>query len=166
MRWYATHTKPRMELWARSNLWSRGFEVYLPQYGKRRRHARKVDVVRAPLFPRYLFVRADFTCASQRAVNTAAGAIGLVAFGGAPAPVPDAAIEEIRKREDETGLVLLADARPLTPGEKLTVIDGPLRDLVGVLVQVTDRDRVYLLLNLFGRQVRSQLSANSVLRET
>ena len=58
-QWYAVYTKPRMELWARSNLWERGFEVYLPQYRKLRRHARKLDIIAAPLFPRYLFVRAD-----------------------------------------------------------------------------------------------------------
>ena len=50
-QWYAVYTHARMERWARSNLWERGFEVYLPEYHKERRHARKTDWVNAPLFP-------------------------------------------------------------------------------------------------------------------
>ena len=38
-QWYAVYTHTRTERWARSNLWERGFEVYLPEYLKERRHA-------------------------------------------------------------------------------------------------------------------------------
>ena len=38
--------------------------TYLPRYLKRRRHARRVDIVAAPLFPRYLFVAIDMTDAA------------------------------------------------------------------------------------------------------
>ncbi len=58
-RWYAVHTQAGSELWARSNLWERGIEVYLPRCLKRRRHARRTDWIATPLFPRYLFVRSD-----------------------------------------------------------------------------------------------------------
>ena len=58
-RWYAVRSPPRMELWARTNLWDRGFEVYLPRYRKQRRHARRREWVPRPLFPGYLFVSAD-----------------------------------------------------------------------------------------------------------
>ena len=68
--WYAVYTHARMEKWARSNLWERGFEAYLPVYHKERRHARKVDWVAAPLFPRYLFVRADLEAGEGRHVDT------------------------------------------------------------------------------------------------
>lgn len=59
MNWYAVYTQAGKERFALQNLANQGFEAYLPSYRKRRRHARRVDTVLAPLFPRYLFVRMD-----------------------------------------------------------------------------------------------------------
>ncbi len=156
MRWYAVHAKPRMELWARSNLWQRGLEVYLPQYRKRRRHARKVDVVSAPLFPRYLFVQADLKSTGRRIIDNAPGVSGLVAFGGVPAAVPEPVIREIRGREDAEGFVRLVDPRKLKPGDPVSLIDGPLGDVDGLLSGSAGPGRVVVLLNLLGRTVRAR----------
>jgi transcriptional antiterminator RfaH len=38
-----------------------GFEIYLPKYLKKRRHARRTQIVIVPLFPRYLFVAVDMS---------------------------------------------------------------------------------------------------------
>ena len=165
MRWYAVYTKPRLEVWAGNNLRQRGFEVYLPQCARRRSHARKIELVRAALFSRYLFLRADLACCARPLINTAPGVVGLVAFGEMPAPVPDAVVAEIRGRENDDGLVPLADSRNLKPNDKLKIVDGALSDVVGLFVQATDDDRVILLLNLLGRQVRARLPISAVQRE-
>ena len=56
-RWYVVHTQPQGESRAKANLERQGYEVYLPRCRKWRRHARRAEIVAAPLFPRYLFVR-------------------------------------------------------------------------------------------------------------
>jgi len=63
-RWYVAQTQPQAEFRAVANLERQGFETYLPRYLKRRRHARRIETIKAPLFPRYVFVRVDI--ASQR----------------------------------------------------------------------------------------------------
>ncbi|MGD9769432.1 MAG: transcription termination/antitermination NusG family protein, partial [Pseudolabrys sp.] len=55
-RWYAVQSQPNAENKAVAHLARQGFETYLPRYLKRRRHARRVETVAAPLFPRYLLV--------------------------------------------------------------------------------------------------------------
>ena len=115
-QWYAVYTHARMERWARSNLWERGFEVYLPEYHKERRHARKTDWVNAPLFPRYLFVAADPNSPGRRSINSAPGVANLVSFGERPGLISDAVIQEIRGREDAAGHVQLVDPNRLAPG--------------------------------------------------
>ena len=55
-KWYAVHTHVRGELLASVNLLRQGFTVYLPQCIAKRRHARRTEIVKNPLFPRYLFV--------------------------------------------------------------------------------------------------------------
>ena len=57
--WYVVQTQVHAERKAAAHLNRQGFATYLPAYMKRRRHARQVQNVIAPLFPRYLFVAVD-----------------------------------------------------------------------------------------------------------
>ena len=57
--WHVVNTRARKEQDALINLCRQGFEAYLPKYRKRRSHARRVEWVPSPLFPRYLFVCLD-----------------------------------------------------------------------------------------------------------
>ena len=65
-----------------------GFETYLPRYLKRRRHARRVEMLPAPLFPRYLFVAIDMATQRWRSISSTIGVTQLVCAGDVPAPVP------------------------------------------------------------------------------
>ena len=152
-----------METWARANLWERGVEAYLPRYHKRRRHARRTEWIAAPLFPRYLFVRVDLSNTGRRLVSAAPGVVHLVCMGHEPAPLADAVIGDIRAREGEDGLIDLE--RALCPGEEVRVCEGPFRDAVGVFAAPGDRDRVFVLLNLLGREVRTRIPVAKLSRD-
>jgi len=153
-----------MEHWARSNLWERGHEVYLPLYRKQRRHARKTDWVSAPLFPRYLFVTENPSRPSRRSITSAPGVINLVRFGDRTATVTDTIIQEIRARENDLGHVQLVDLKTLIPGEEVRIHSGIMTDHVGLFERKCDSDRVVILLNLLGRDVRVKAPTNSISR--
>src|SRR3989304_7459176 len=87
-RWYVVHTPPQSEARAKANLERQGYEVYLPRCRKWRRHARRADIVAAPLFPRYLFLRLDISCDRWRPVLSTFGVCAFVCYGGVTAPVP------------------------------------------------------------------------------
>lgn len=169
MRWYCAYTKQDAELWARSNLWQRGFEVYLPLYSKRRRHARRTTWAEAPLFPRYLFVRTDLEGRSARGMAFAPGVVHLVRFGEQPAIVPDRIIDEIRARETDAGLIDLDGGLGVSSryvaGDRVRIEEGPLCDQVGLFQAKVDQDRVIILLGLLGREVRAVVSAKALRRE-
>ena len=55
-QWCAVQTHVRSEDKAAFHLSRQGYDVFLPKHLKRRKHARRVDWVPSPLFPRYLFV--------------------------------------------------------------------------------------------------------------
>ena len=61
--------------------------TYLPRYLKRRRHARRIDIVAAPLFPRYLFRRNRHGVQRWRSIYSTVGVSRLVCNGDYPAPV-------------------------------------------------------------------------------
>jgi transcriptional antiterminator RfaH len=131
-----------------------GFEVYLPQFGRQRRHARRTDVVRLPLFPGYLFLHMDLSSSRWHSVNSTVGVHSLLCQGRMPAAVPEGVVEELRARETMDGLVPLRSLMVLEQGERLRIVDGPLNDRVGIYEKMTGGERVVLLLQLLGREVR------------
>src|ERR1041385_5933087 len=86
-QWYVVQTQANAENKAVAHLSRQGYATYLPRYLKRRRHARRVDVVAAPLFPRYLFVEFDMGVQRWRSIYSTIGVSRLVCNGEFPAPV-------------------------------------------------------------------------------
>jgi len=160
--WYVVHTQPHGEDRARLNLERQGFEVYLPKYQKRQRHARRVEHVRRPLFPRYLFVRFDPERAQWRAINGTIGVAHLVSHGDRPVAVPDKIVDAIKARHNDDDLVVLHSPHSFRPGQKLEIIDGPLVWHSGLFQRLNDNQRIVLLLDLLGRQVPVTVSPEAV----
>src|SRR5437016_2704982 len=144
-RWYVVQSQPNTELKAVAHLNRQGFATYLPRYLKRRRHARRVEVVAAPLFPRYLFVSIDMTAQRWRSIYSTVGVSRLVSNGDWPAPVPDEVITSLRQRESTSGYVQL-DRRPnFRAGDRVRILEGAFYDCLGVYEGMSDRDRVGIL---------------------
>ena len=72
-RWYVVQTQPHAESKAARHLCRQGFQIYLPRYLKRRRHARRTETVPAPLFPRYMFVAVDIAVQRWRSIQSTIG---------------------------------------------------------------------------------------------
>jgi transcriptional antiterminator RfaH len=161
-RWYVVHTHARSEETAKRNLVQQGFSAFLPQYAKKRRHARRTDTVHAPLFPRYLFVAIDIARARWRAVASTIGVSHLICHGDAPVPVPDRVIDDIQASMDDCGLVSVKQALPFKKGDVVQVTGGALADQVGLFDCESDEERVFLLLDMLGRQVRVKVPLDAV----
>ena len=164
--WYAVQCKPQMELWARSNLWERGLEAYLPIYLKLRSHARKREMVMRPLFPGYLFVKADLEAGQRPKVNTAPGVIRMVAFGDHTPRVPEDIIATLKQCEEKDGCIRLeAWQGKFYKGEQLVFRGEALGQLVPIFECEKANERAVLLLNILGRQVRTIAPKSLVSRE-
>lgn len=153
MRWYVVHTHTHAESKAAAHLERQGFEVYLPRYRKRRRHARRVEMVTAPLFPRYLFVGVDMAAQRWRSIHSTLGVARLVCNGDEPAAVTDMVVNALRQREDDEGFVQLARRR-FAPGTRVQITDGAFASYLGLFEGMRDDERVTVLLDLLGRKVR------------
>ena len=154
IRWYAVNTQPRQEARAEANLLRQGFDVWLPLARRPRRHARRIDSVLTPLFPGYLFVHIDVETQRWRSIAGTYGVMRLLSQGEAPVPVPDRLVDEIMKRRDETGAVVVTPAH-LVAGQAVRVVDGPLAEMEGLFQQAAGSDRAILLLRLLGGAVRA-----------
>lgn len=152
--WYAVQTQPRAELKAAEHLARQGFPSYLPRYLKRRRHARRVDTVIAPLFPRYLFVMIDMATQRWRSIQSTIGVSHIVSNGDDPARVPTGIVDELRLREDARGFIQFDARQRYAAGDKVRIVDGAFAECVGLFDRMTDDERVAVLLELLGRKVR------------
>lgn len=160
--WYAVQTQPNAERKAILNLNQQGYEVYLPQYLRRRRHARRVEMVKAPLFPRYLFVAVDVATQRWRSIHSTIGVSRLVCSGDVPAAVPACVVDQLRSREDEQGCIRLERQPMFSPGDKVRVQDGIFESCLGLFEGLSDGERVAILLDLLGRKVRVFIDADFV----
>ena len=161
MRWYVAHTQSRAEMKAAQHLRNQAFTVYMPRYVKRRSHARRIEFVAAPLFPRYIFVSMDLHDAPWRCIRSTVGVCDLVCHGDQPALVPEEVIEALRQRENKDGMVALP-ARNFVKGDRVHIVDGALCGLSGIFECATDEERVVILMDLLGRPVRVRLSPETI----
>lgn len=160
-RWYVVHTHAMAEEKAFGHLRRQGFDAYLPRYKKQRRHARRVDEVMRPLFPRYLFVRLDLEAQGWRSISGTVGVSRMICRGDSPASVPEGVVEDIVAREGNDGAIemVLPNFRK---NEALHIDSGPFENCVGFFQEMTDDRRVLLLLELMGRAVKVVLPVNNL----
>ncbi len=150
--WYVVFTRPNGEELAAQHLKRQGFSTFLPRRLTMRRHARKQERVIRPLFPRYLFVGIDLGAQRWRSVHSTVGVSRLVCRGDDPVRVPLGVVERLIDQQDENGCIRLAPS--FRSGDRVRIREGAFADLVGLYEEVTDSQRVTLLLDLLGRQVR------------
>lgn len=151
-RWYAVHTLPRREGTAEAHLVRQGFQVFLPRVSTTKKHARRVEKIKAPLFPRYGFVRLDLGRDRWRSVNGTTGVSSLVMAHEFPAPVPVGVVETLIGSQTAEGVIDFDWG--FRPGDKVRVVSGPFEGALGELKRLTPTGRVEMLLSLLNATVR------------
>jgi transcriptional antiterminator RfaH len=161
-RWYVVQTHAHAEAKAAAHLVRQDFDVYLPRYLKRRRHARRMETIAAPLFPRYLFVAIDRLTQRWRPIQSTVGVACLVCNADGPAAVPVSVVAELRSRENDSGLIQFDQRSRFKAGDAVRVVDGVFSASFGLFEGMNGRERVAILLDLLGRKVRVVLDGEAV----
>jgi len=146
MIWTVARTESLRERKAQRWLAQAQFETYLPLVAGKARLG--------PLFPGYLFVRIGATGWSK--VESTIGVLALLRSGDRPAKLADAMIAEIQARERD-GVVILPERPRWQPGDRVLVGTGSFFGRIGLFDGMSSRERVFVLLDLFGRQTRVEL---------
>lgn len=160
--WHVVQVHPHAEAKAQMHLGRQGFGTYLPRYLKRRRHARRTEIVAAPLYPSYLFVSFNPAIHRWRAIHSTVGVSRLVCNGEIPAAVDNTIILGLKSRENAQGFIQLERRPQFAVGDKVRVREGVFCDCLGLFEGMGDRERVAILLELLGRKVRVVLDEDFV----
>ena len=160
--WYAIHTLINQEFRAELNLKRQGYLVYLPKYLGIRKHARKVEKIFKPLFPRYLLVKLDLSCDTISYINSTFGVNKLVALGGHPNVVPSLVVDNLKQQEDIHGNLDLMINFRYKIGDKVRIREGALKGSNAVFMGISDKQRVSVLLNILGRKLNISVPSLSL----
>lgn len=151
-QWFVVHTQPCKESIAQQHLIEQGFDAYLPRFKKTRRHARKVDEIQAPLFPRYLFVGIDLETDRWRSIQGTRGVSYLLVTNNRPAVVPFGIVQSLKDQENADGLLPVESANVFAKGDRVRVLDGAFEGHMATIHRFDDKERVQLLLSFLGRE--------------
>ncbi|MEM9151626.1 MAG: transcription/translation regulatory transformer protein RfaH [Cyanobacteria bacterium P01_F01_bin.3] len=162
LNWYAVQTKPRREDVAEQNLKRQGYDTYLPELRLRRFRRGKWENAVEPLFPRYLFIRADSAQQSLSPVGSTPGVATLVRFGHLLRPVPDSIIDNLRQLEDPDTHQHNADAWSHQRGAEVRVLAGSFSGLTGIFHAAIGEERALLLIELLGRQNKVTIPMDAI----
>lgn len=161
MRWYVVNCQPHQEGRADLNLRQQGFESWVPKLLRTRRHARRIEQIQAPMFPGYLFVKLNLDAQAWRSINGTYGVRRLLCANDQPAPISHGFVETLQQTMDSDGLISMPkDAFHV--GDKVRLVRGPFADMIATLVRLADGDRVAVMLNVLGREVKALVSRRAL----
>jgi transcriptional antiterminator RfaH len=158
--WIAVATHPHRERLAIENLHRQGYATYCPMIRRRITHARRTRDALRPLFPGYLFVDVGPLKGIWRPIQSTFGVRSVVRNGERIARVPDGLIAALRTREIDG--VIQRPAAPFKVGQQVRVASGAFDGLVGRIVEMSEKDRLVVLMDLLNQSVRVKLSSGQV----
>jgi transcriptional antiterminator RfaH len=150
--WSVVQCEAQREHSVRLLLMRANFETYLPQVMHRRRPAL--------LFPTYLFCR---IVEQWYRVRWTPHVVRMLMTGNRPAQMPEDVMREIQSRESRDGFIRLPRRHGPAIGQPVRILTGQFQGQIGLYDGQSPKERERVLLELLGRSVRVELSANDKL---
>jgi transcription antitermination factor NusG len=156
--WWALYTRHQHEKVVADMLALKGLEVFLPLYESIRRWKDRNKMLALPLFPCYVFVRAE--SARRLQVVSTPGVHMILSHGERAALVPEEEVEAIRRTVEGSFKV---EPHPfLKCGERVRVTRGSLEGVEGILVRKKSLYRLILSVNMLAQSVAVEIDAADV----
>lgn len=168
--WYVIHTysgyenKVRDDILRRidtMNMRDKIFQVLVPTEEELEFKDGKRKTVQRRVYPGYVFVEMILTDDSWYVVRNTRGVTGFVSPGSKPVPLPD---DEVKRIKQIMGMEAPTRVKlHLEVGQSIRVIHGPFQDFHGVVDEVaSDREKVRVLISIFGRETPVELDFSQV----
>ena len=159
-KWFLLKTKTRQEKRAMENLQRQQTECYCPEVLVEKIFRGKKSQVIEILFPGYLFVNFRNPASSIHSVKNTRGVQSFVSFGGHPALVPSALIQELKEKTKPSENLLISNLPKR--GDKLKVTDGPFNGMSVIFYQPNGDERAEVLLNMMNQQVKASIQYSNL----
>lgn len=156
--WYLLYTRPRQEARVAKEMADKNIQIYLPYTTVRRRWTDRIKVLEVPLFPSYVFVHLTNMHEFYYGSNLES-ACSYVRFGNEVARVSDAAVDAVRTIA-KAGDNLEVSSERFTPGQQMTIKEGPLCGLNCEVIQYKGKDKILVRVHMLQRSIMADMPAN------
>jgi transcription termination/antitermination protein NusG len=155
--WFVFYTKSRQEKKVDELLRKRGFKSYLPLQMVMRQWSDRKKKIEVPLFNSYIFVQMEEHAITE--VLQVPGVAWNIRLDDKPAILHVRELDTI-KRFIETGLLLETHGvqERFAAGDRIEVVDGPLKGLEGVLIDNQSKHFFSMLLESIGQVITVQIN--------
>jgi transcription antitermination factor NusG len=158
--WYALYAKHQHEKSAANLLSRKGFDVLLPLYRVAHRWKDRSKVVELPVFPCYLFLRANLEYKTE--ILRTPGVFWFVGTGGRAHPVAEHEIDAVRRVAQ--GPARFEPHPYLHSGDRVRIRSGALVGIEGFLIRFKNQYRIVLSVELLQKSVAVEVDVSSVQR--
>ncbi len=156
--WWAVYTRHQHEQVVADMLKAKGLDVFFPAYQTQRQWKDRKKMVTVPLFPCYLFMRANANGALP--VLSTPGVHSILTRGVQFALVPEEEIHAIQRALQQPARV---EPHPyLKCGERVRVSNGPMEGVEGFLVRRKDQYRLILSVEMLSQSASVEVQASDV----
>jgi transcription antitermination factor NusG len=157
--WWAVYTRHQHEKTAAEIMTAKGCEVFLPLYSVIRRWKDRQMKLSVPLFPCYLFVRAQLSRRLQ--IISTPGVNMILRRGEQFAELTSEEIQMLQRAVDGPYQV---EPHPfLQCGERVRVTRGALEGVEGILVRKKNLCRLVLAVDILARAASVEVNATDVM---
>jgi transcriptional antiterminator RfaH len=141
--WFLAQLKPNCAHIADRNLKQQGFRTFLPmEEGTQNRKGRFIPTLR-PMFPGYVFVFFDIAGGLWRKIYSTLDIVS-----------------QLMLRCDSAGKLL--PPKLLKPGDQVRLASGPFANFVARIDDIAPDQRVWVLIDIMGRQTRMAVGADQL----
>jgi transcription termination/antitermination protein NusG len=177
MKWYIIHTysgyEGKVKLAMEQRIKDLGLEssfgeILVPQQEVQQRNRETGESTKGQqkLFPGYVIVEMDMNNESWHLVNDTPKVTGFVGASTRPRPVPERQIKALRDKLD-SGVAPEKVEIDLEKGHDIKITSGPFANFTGVVDEANhDRQKVRVLISIFGRSTPVDLDFHQVERAT
>ena len=146
-QWFALYTKSRAEKKVCAELKQLGIEVYLPLRKELRHWSDRKKWIEIPIINSYIFVNIRMN--EYRRVFESKGVVRYVAHNGKAVVIPDHEIESM-KQTVASNLTFNVEASSIRKGQIVTIASGPLKGIMGEVVEVQGTRKFYMRISHIG----------------
>lgn len=155
--WYLAYTKPRSEQVALNNLLAQSYQAWLPLIKQIARGRKKPAdgglYVMEPMFPSYVLFRPSSDAQSIAPAKSSIGVSKVVTLGHIPGTLTHQQALDLAQMEQAQHALDGSDVVGLKAGMPVVVREGPFKGL-NAIVHLTGQERVFLLVQLLGKEHR------------
>ena len=164
-KWFVFYTKSRQEKKVNELLLKKKFEPFLPMQQVMRQWSDRKKKVTVPLFNSYIFVLVEEHRIQD--VLQVPGIAWNIRHNDKPAVLHQSELDTIQ-RFIETGWLIEAgaDFSLIEVGDRVKVLDGPLKGAIGRLTSVHNRHQFSVVLESIGQVITAQIDKQAVRKLT